>query len=249
MFARTVIRNVTKDEAEKPFWISYADLMTASMIVFLIVAAVTVVIMKTQLDLLGDAGRKVHERQVEIERFSNMVKDKSREMTPPPRVSTIRDTVRVDLGSAVNFVSGSSDISPAGKEFLREYIPKLLAVANTELGQKWLKRIVVEGFTDTDGSYLFNLDLSLQRSRKVVCALFEQREEAPEATDHTMTKEELSQIRDLFLVGGYSFNSMQSSKAKSRRVELKLEFWQLDEKEQFDREPKPDLSDKEFGKC
>ncbi len=246
MFSRTVIRKVTKDEAEKPFWISFADLMIASMTVFLIVMAVTVVIMKSQLDLLGDSGKKVLERQVEIERFSNMIKDKSRGVNPPVKVSTIRDTVRIDLGSSVHFLSGSSNISDAGKDFLREYIPSLLETANTELGQKWLKRIVVEGFTDTDGSYLFNLSLSLQRSRKVVCALFEP---IGEEGERAMSREELNHIRDLFLVGGYSFNSMQSSKAKSRRVELKLEFWQLDEKEQFDRMPKPDLRGKDFGKC
>ncbi len=121
----------------------------------------------------------------------------------------------------------------------------MLEAASTPLGNKWLKRVVVEGFTDTDGTYLFNLDLSLQRSRKVVCTMF-----APVADgEQSLSKDELKQIRDLFLVGGYSFNSIQASKAKSRRVELKLEFWQLGEKEQSERQPKPDLSDKEFGKC
>ena len=245
MFARTVVRRVTKDEAEKPFWISFADLMTASMVVFLIVMAVTVVVMKSQLDLLGDAAIKSHERQIEIERFAAKVKDKSKNVRPAVKISTIKDTVRIDLGSAVSFVSGSSDISDQGKKFLRGYIPKLLEVSRTDVGKKWLKRVVVEGFTDTDGSYLFNLNLSLQRSRKVVCALY-----APtHRNNRAMPKSELNQIRDLFLVGGYSFNSMQSSKAKSRRVELKLEFWQLGEKEMFEKLPKPDLSSKEFGKC
>ncbi|CAK0739223.1 hypothetical protein CCP3SC15_1010002 [Gammaproteobacteria bacterium] len=39
---------------------------------------------------------------------------------------------------------------------------------------------MVEGFTDIDGSYLFNLDLSLKRAQNVVCSLL--REVADSAT-------------------------------------------------------------------
>jgi outer membrane protein OmpA-like peptidoglycan-associated protein len=246
MFARTVIRRRgLRDEGEKPFWISFADLMTASMTVFLIVMAVTIVAMREELNNIATATRQAQVRQAEIERFANRLKGSSEEMRPPVNVSIIKDTVRIDLGSAVNFGSGSADITSSGSKFLRRYLPKVLEAAQTELGKKWLKRVVVEGFTDTDGTYLFNLDLSLQRSRKVVCTMFAPATEGERA----MTQAELKQIRDLFLVGGYSFNSIQASKAKSRRVELKLEFWQLGEKEQAEKQPKPDLSEKEFGRC
>lgn len=53
------------------------------------------------------------------------------------------------------------------------------------------------------------------------------------------------QIRDLFLVGGYSFNSIKASKEESRRVEFKVDFWALDE----EKPAAPAISDKEFGKC
>jgi outer membrane protein OmpA-like peptidoglycan-associated protein len=245
MFARTVIRRGIRDEGEKPFWISFADLMTACMTVFLIVMAVTIVAMKAQVDAFAGTTRLAEERQSEIELFARRLKANSGEMYPAVKVGIIKDTVRIDLGSAANFVSGSADLSSGGSRFLRGYFPTVLEAARTGLGKKWLKRVVVEGFTDTDGTYLFNLDLSLQRSRKVVCAMF-----APAAGgERAMSQEELNQIRDLFLVGGYSFNSMQESKAKSRRVELKLEFWQLGEKEQAEKQPQPDLSDKEFGRC
>ena len=47
MFAKTVICRGTQDEGEKPFWISFADLMTACMTVFLVVMAVTPLIPST----------------------------------------------------------------------------------------------------------------------------------------------------------------------------------------------------------
>lgn len=37
---RIVIKRSGKDEAEKPFWISFADLMTALMVLFLVVMGV-----------------------------------------------------------------------------------------------------------------------------------------------------------------------------------------------------------------
>jgi hypothetical protein len=60
-----------------------------------------------------------------------------------------------------------------------------------------------------------------------------------------------NEIRDLFLVGGFSFNSFKPSKAENRVVVLKLEFWQVGEEAKFNSEnPKRvDLSDKKFGKC
>ena len=103
------------------------------------------------------------------------------------------------------------------------------------------RRIVVEGFTDQDGTYLYNLGLSLDRSRRVVCVLYSQ----PGADEAPLTDIQKRQIRDLFLVGGYSFNSMKASKEASRRVELKVDFWAMDE----EKAATPDMSDKEFGQC
>ncbi|MBU6475305.1 MAG: hypothetical protein KGQ70_05015 [Alphaproteobacteria bacterium] len=245
MFARTLIRRHARDEGEKPFWISFSDLMTACMTVFLIVMAVTVVTMKDEIARIEKLTAITRDRQAEIQRFADALRLASERRYPNVGVDIIKDTVKIDFGADVNFMSGSSEITDAGSRFLRGYLPILLGAAETPLGKKWLKRVVVEGFTDTDGSYLFYLDLSLERSRKVVCALFS----PPSSGEAAMTRHELEQMRDLFLVGGYSFNSMLPSKARSRRIELKLEFWQAGEKAQADRKPKPNLDNKPFGHC
>jgi flagellar motor protein MotB len=44
MFSRTTARRRSKEEGEKPFWISYADLMTAMMMLFFIVMAVSLIV-------------------------------------------------------------------------------------------------------------------------------------------------------------------------------------------------------------
>ena len=46
MFNRIVLKRGNKSDGEMPFWISYADLMTACMTLFLVVMAVSIIAIK-----------------------------------------------------------------------------------------------------------------------------------------------------------------------------------------------------------
>jgi len=235
MLTPIVIKRGQKPEGESPFWISFSDLMSALMVLFLLVMAVTLI--SVTKDVTSAEQRKI-QREKDISELMANIREWSRKF---PEVKVNESTYRIDLGEVVRFDSGRSDVQAAGARFLRSYVPVLLNAQSTELGRKWIRRIVVEGFTDQDGTYLYNLGLSLDRSRRVVCALYAQ----PMEDETPLTEAQKRQIRDLFLVGGYSFNSMKASKEASRRVELKLEFWAPDEK----RDAPPELDDKEFGQC
>jgi outer membrane protein OmpA-like peptidoglycan-associated protein len=235
MFTRFVIKRGGKDEGERPFWISYSDLMTALMALFLVVMCVTLLAVTKNVSV--EEQRKI-QREADIKALMAKVLEQSRKW---PQVKVDADTYRIDLGDIVHFESGQATISKAGQEFLRSYIPSILEIYRTEAGHRWIRRIVVEGFTDTDGTYLFNLGLSLERSKRVVCALFDQ----PSPSERPITDSDKAEIRDLFLVGGYSFNSIKASKESSRRVELKIDFWQLNE----EVKPPPSLVGKAFGQC
>lgn len=299
MFTRYTIKRSSKDEGERPFWISFSDLMTALMALFLVVMSVTLLSVTKKID--QEEQRKI-QRETDISNLMSTIQKNSEFWK---NVKVDENTYRINLPEEVNFERASSDISPEGKRFLRSYVPVLLKAYDSDLGKRWIRRIVVEGFTDQDGSYLYNLGLSLDRSRKVVCALYEEPEVADKETGgnygeseaHTdlqapapkkpdilekvatppallnkpllsiqrntyeltplqnqfdkdlpevpLTVAEKELIRQLFLVGGYSFNSMRASKEESRRVEFKLEFWALDETQPSS----PDLTGKEFGTC
>lgn len=233
MLARLVFKRGAKPEGESPFWISFSDLMSALMVLFLVVMAVTLVAVTDSLD-------KVTKTQIER---NNAIKKVMSMIADDPASSGVlvdRKNYRIDLGKQVRFESNSFVISASASDFLRHYVPVLLRAKGTEEGQKWMRRVVVEGFTDEDGTYLYNLRLSLDRSRSVVCSLF------AKGNGNTLTSEQLRQVQELFLVGGYSFNSIQKDKAASRRVEFKIDFWGVDE----DRPERQDvLLGKEFGQC
>ncbi len=235
MFARIFLKRSGKVEGESPFWISFSDLMSALMVLFLLVMAVTLI--SVTKDVTSAEQRKI-QREKDIKELMSTIREESRDF---PEVKVNESTYRIDLGDIVRFDSGRSDIQGAGAKFLRRYVPVLLKAQASDLGSKWIRRIVVEGFTDQDGTYLYNLGLSLDRSRRVVCVLYSQ----PGTDEIPLTDNQKRQIRDLFLVGGYSFNSMKASKEASRRVELKVDFWAMDE----EKEATPDMSDKEFGQC
>ncbi|KGX39502.1 OmpA/MotB family protein [Burkholderia pseudomallei] len=234
MFSRIVLKRGGKHEGESPFWISFSDLMSALMVLFLVVMAVTLVAVTQSIDA---ATRANIERSAAISKIMAMIADDPKSVG----VGVDQQNYRIDLGKEVRFDSGSYSISVPAAQFLRSYIPVLLKAKDTPEGQRWMRDVVVEGFTDEDGTYLYNLELSLDRSRSVVCSLFQN----SSGTD-ALSPEQLRKVQELFLVGGYSFNSIKKDKAESRRVEFKIDFWGLDENRPVSNDV---LNGKEFGKC
>lgn len=207
---RTTPRKGNRDEAEKPFWISFADLMTALMVLFLVVMGVALLaVTKTVSDI--EEKKQRHEQNIEtlLDRFEDAAKrHKDISVDRPRRV--------INFGPRAQFAFGDWRLNTQQEEVLRQFVPEILALANDDLGKSILKRIVVEGYTDKKGTYLANLNLSLQRSQRVLCAMF------VTSGPSTLDDSQKEQVRTLFFVGGYSFNAAKDTDDESRRVEMRL---------------------------
>ena len=218
----------SKDEGEKPFWISFADLMTALMTLFLVVMAVSLMVVTKKIN---EATQAEKERSSEILDICMSIKD-------DPTLKNQLITVdckenRINFGEAGRFGHNDYRLNAEGITALSALVPVVLEAANSENGKKWFKQIVIEGFTDTDGSYLYNLNLSLRRSEWVMCSLLD-----PTFNQElTLTDEQKNQIKQLFLAGSVSFNAAKDSKEASRRVELRMQFYGLKEKESAEAQP------------
>lgn len=232
---RIILKRGGKDEPEKPFWISFSDLMTALMVLFLVAMSVALLaVTKT----VTEAERARAEREKELEWLLVQVEKAAQQF---PGVSVDRTRNVIDFKERALFDTGSHQLKANQAALLREFVPKVLEIARSQLGQQWLKRIVVEGFTDQRGTYLFNLNLSLQRSQRVLCVLLN----PPNHGEAELSAEEQEQIRELFLVGGYSFNSAKASLDESRRIEFRLEFFGVGEKPST----KVEIPRGNFGTC
>ena len=275
---RITLKRGNRDDAEKPFWISFADLMTALMVLFLVSLSVALVHAQAETDRAKketanarQAQKDAIQAQEELERAKAELerREKERDTRRDQRTAEVKafldevdkivrrhagvalDRVLhvVNFGTRAQFSVGSHELTLEQANTLRSFLPELLAgVRNeTQLGRNWLKRIVAEGFTDDTGSYLYNLNLSLQRSQRVLCVLLarewqvqpnplprgplpntgQARELPPELAP--ISDDDDRMIRALFLVGGYSSNSQRTSRVQSRRIELRIEFFQLEE--------------------
>lgn len=210
---RIILKRGAKDQAEKPFWISYADMMTALMVLFLVVMAVALLSIPKQVLQEKDLRAK-HEQA--ITQFMKRLKVDAQQF---PGVSVDVRHRLVNFGPRAYFALNSAKLDSGQESAVRAFTPVILNAADTSLGRQLIKRVLVEGYTDRSGTYLHNLSLSLQRSEGVLCALM--RSGVPNA----LTPVEKSAVLGLFVVGGYSFNDTQSSPEASRRVEMQLQFF------------------------
>jgi outer membrane protein OmpA-like peptidoglycan-associated protein len=244
MFERRPYKKSRKDEGEKPFWISYADLMTACMTLFLVVMAVTIVMLQKKYEQQTKLDK---EREKTIAVCAQNLKEiADSRFYGQARIEYSRgDAIRIDLGSIVKFDDGRHYIRPEASKFLREFIPTVLQTVKNNQCKQYFRRVMVEGYTSKTGDYMTNLRLSLERSKEVVCELAKTE---PDGTGG-LSLEDKNQVKRLFFVGGFSFNSQKKSDEESRRAELKLEFWQLNDDKKRQDEQSNDLTEKSFGSC
>ena len=232
LFTQRQARRAPRDEAEKPFWISFADLMTALMVLFLVVMGVALLAITKNVT---DREQQQEQRRKDIEAvFDQLGKTAARH----EGVRIDRDRHVIDFGDRARFAFNKSTLAAEQEIVLRQFVPELIGLADSPLGRKVMKRIVVEGYADRTGSYLSNLNLSLQRSQRVLCAMFATR------GDSLLDDRQKASVRDLFLVGGYSFNASKASDEESRRVEMRLEFLGMGEERAA-----PEAAPGSFGEC
>ncbi len=123
------------------------------------------------------------------------------------------------LDSAVFFDTASSTIKESGEGFLNTFIPLYLNVLLRPEYEDYLAEIIIEGHTDSKGSYETNLKLSQERARSVV----EYCLNIP-----GLTQEQRKYFQDIQTATGKSFSNRKffsdgtEDMDASRRVEFKF---------------------------
>ena len=79
-----------------------------------------------------------------------------------------KNTGAIAFTGAVLFDSGKNQLKDSGKALLNAFIPVYIRTLMSEENDDYVAEIIIEGHTDTDGSYLSNLALSQERALAVV---------------------------------------------------------------------------------
>ncbi len=104
---------------------------------------------------------------------TEIVAELTRALTASNLAATIDpNTGDIVLESAVFFESGKSEIREDGKNLLNAFLPVYLGVLLQPKYRDYLGEIIVEGHTDSTGTYIKNLNLSQQRALNVVIYCF-----------------------------------------------------------------------------
>jgi outer membrane protein OmpA-like peptidoglycan-associated protein len=226
---------------DKAFWISFADLMTALMVLFLVVMAVallTITRAQTSPSPSTSSGASTPVPKPapptpktetakpvtpEIEEINKLIQQVAAAVDAAPGVRFDARRHVIDFGDRARFETGSHRLDSASAKLLRDFVPQLLAITQTELGQRWVRRVVVEGFADPRGNYLYNLNLSLQRAERVICTLLDGGGGSG-SEGSALNDAQRMQVKGIFAVGGFSFNDQRASLDASRRIEMRIEF-------------------------
>lgn len=79
-----------------------------------------------------------------------------------------KNTGAIAFTGAVLFDSGKNELKQSGKTLLNAFIPVYVRTLMSEENDDYVAEIIIEGHTDTDGTYLNNLALSQERALAVV---------------------------------------------------------------------------------
>jgi outer membrane protein OmpA-like peptidoglycan-associated protein len=82
--------------------------------------------------------------------------------------SVDKETGDVSIGDRILFDSGSATLKPEGKQFMTKFIPVYSGVIfSSDLFEKQITRVVIEGHTSSNGAEKDNMELSLRRALAV----------------------------------------------------------------------------------
>lgn len=135
------------------------------------------------------------------------------------KASVDKNTGDIMLESTVFFDVGKFDIKDSGTKFLNEFIPLYLSVLLKPENADYLGEIIIEGHTDTQGTYLSNLELSQDRALSVATYCLQMQ---------GLSNEQQAKLRELLTAKGRSYsNPIYNADGTvnmdaSRRVEFKF---------------------------
>lgn len=136
-------------------------------------------------------------------------------------VTVDQETGSIILDSSILFDVGRSELKNEGQRFLDNFLPTYFNVLLSEEISPYISEIIIEGHTDTTGSYMTNLKLSQERALSVSSYIFD-------TYAAYMPEAEIERLRYMVTANGRSWNDLvyfddgTENKDASRRVEFKF---------------------------
>lgn len=222
---------------ETSYWLSYSDMMAALLLVFVLIISFTMLQSKKQYEdrtkelevqqeLIEEQQQIMNQQQEQLDRIigvkSNLIEDLKKAFEGTDlKVSVDPQTGAITFDSSILFDVNMYNLKASGEEFLEAFLPRYLNVLLQDEYKPYISEIIIEGHTDTNGTYMHNLELSQERALSV--ATFCLRDDTS-----VLSADEKESLRSIVTANGKSFsNPIYNADGSvnleaSRRVEFKF---------------------------
>ena len=134
-------------------------------------------------------------------------------------VAVDEKTGAITFDANILFDYNKASLTASGKDFLAEFLPRYVDVLLSPKYKDYISEILIEGHTDTEGNYLFNMELSQKRALSVA-------EYCLGDKSNILTDDQLEELRSVISATGRSYSNPVYDEAgnvdmeASRRVEF-----------------------------
>lgn len=224
-----------RDEEETSYWLSYSDMMAALLLIFILIISFTILQSQTryeekenellaQQELVAEQQEQLDEQQEQLDKLIGIRKEliealKSEFDGTDLSVTVDSKTGSIALDSSILFDSGQYNLKSTGEELLKKFLPKYINVLTSKEFNDYISEIIIEGHTDTQGDYLYNLELSQKRALSVSSFCLDTNKEI-------LSEKEITKLRKIVTANGKSFSNPvlddngKEDQNASRRVEF-----------------------------
>ena len=176
--------------------------------------------------LVGEQQEELQAQQEQLDRIIGVKTDliealKERFADTNLSVSVDSKTGAITLDASILFETDMFQLTPSGERLLTQFIPIYISVLMSPEFRDYVSEIIIEGHTDTEGTYTYNLELSQERALAVAAFCISEESEILDPAS-------LEALRDILTANGRSYSDPvynpdgTINMDASRRVEFKF---------------------------
>lgn len=224
-------KNTRNNDSENPFSLSIGDLMAGVMFIFVLLLASTMLEIQEKAEADAEIAAKYNDIKANLHheldlQFKNELDKWNAAIDPTELAVRFTTNEKTDIKESdirVSFFkTDRTEPSPEFLAILDDFFPTFLDIVSNPDFVDSIEEIRIEGHTDSDGSYMHNVELSQGRARNVldhclsIAARDSSRAHQFESIRNKITANGLSYSHPIYNEDG------TENKARSRRVEFKI---------------------------
>ena len=203
-----------QEEEEGRFWPSFTDLLTTILLCFMLIFIIMMVIKSLQIEEMKKTLDQIMGVRAElVQQLRNEFTDSAY------GIKVDEKTGAIIFNTEILFAYDDAELKTESFAFLDEFVPRYLDVLLESGYEDYVAEIIIEGHTDRDGDYLYNLELAQNRAYSVASYVM---------SDDFPYKHIQEELEAKLTVNSKSYSDFRTDEAgnysaeDSRRVEFKF---------------------------